>query len=91
MLVGLLGGDRAQLALGPLMRRRLRIIGSVLRARSRPEKAALVSAFVAFAQPRLADGRLVPVVDRVLAFARIAEAYGELAAGGALGKIVLEL
>src|SRR5262245_52814615 len=41
VLVGLLGGGEATVALSSLMRRRLRVHGSVLRARSRTEKAAL--------------------------------------------------
>lgn len=90
VLVGLLAGGKATVPLFVLMRRRLRLIGSVLRARSRPEKTALVAAFGDFALPRLADGRLRPIVDRVLPFAEIAEAYGTLERGGVLGKIVLE-
>jgi len=89
VLVGLLGGGQATVSLFSLMRRRLRLVGSVLRARSRQEKTSLVAAFGAFAVPRLADRRLRPVVDRVLPFARIAEAYGTLERGGVLGKIVL--
>jgi putative PIG3 family NAD(P)H quinone oxidoreductase len=89
VLVGLLGGGKATVPLHVLMRRRLRLIGSVLRARSRAEKAALVAAFGDFALPRLADGRLRPTVDRVLPFAAIAEAYATLERGGVLGKIVL--
>jgi putative PIG3 family NAD(P)H quinone oxidoreductase len=91
VLVGLLGGARGNLDLSRLMRRRLSLLGSVLRPRSRSEKAALVEAFGEFALPRLADGRLRPVVDRVLPFARIAEAYEALERGGVLGKVVLEL
>jgi len=91
VLVGLLGGGRATIPLHTLMRRWLRVIGSVLRARSREEKAALVAAFSAFALPRLADGRLRPVVDRVLPFDRIAEGYAALETGGVLGKIVLTM
>jgi NADPH:quinone reductase-like Zn-dependent oxidoreductase len=91
VLVGLLGGGRATLDLASVLRRRLRLVGSVLRSRSRAEKAELVAAFGAFALPRLADGRLRPVVDRVLPFAEIAAAYEALAAGGVLGKIVLEV
>ena len=91
VLVGLLGGGKATLPLFALMRRRLRLIGSVLRARSRAEKAALVAAFGDFALPRLADGRLRPIVDRVLPFAQIADAYEQLERGGVLGKIVLEM
>ena len=91
VLVGLLGGGKATMPLFVLMRRRLRLIGSVLRARSRAEKAALVAAFGDFALPRLADGRLRPIVDRVLPFAEIAAAYAMLERGGVLGKIVLTL
>jgi NADPH:quinone reductase-like Zn-dependent oxidoreductase len=91
VLLGLLAGASATLDLSALLRRRLRLIGSVLRSRPRPEKAALVDAFGDFALPRLADGRLRPVIDRVLPFDEIARAYAELEAGGVLGKIVLEL
>jgi putative PIG3 family NAD(P)H quinone oxidoreductase len=89
ILLGLLAGARAELDLGPILSRRLRLLGSVLRARLRVEKAELVAGFAAFALPRLADGRLRPVVDRVLPFDRVAEAFAALEQGGATGKIVL--
>lgn len=91
VLVGLLAGRRAPVDLAAVLRRRLRIVGSVLRARSRAEKASLVNGFRAFADGRLADGRLRPVVDRVLPFRRIAEAYDALARGGLFGKVVVEI
>ncbi len=91
VLLGLLAGVRAEVDLGLLLRRRLRIVGSVLRPRPRAEKAALVRAFGEFAAERLADGRLAPVVDRVLPFERIPEAYAALAAGGLFGKVVVEV
>jgi putative PIG3 family NAD(P)H quinone oxidoreductase len=91
VLVGLLGGGKATVPLFALMRRRLRLIGSVLRARSRAEKATLVAAFGDFALPRLADGRLRPVVDRVLPFSQVAEAYAAVVRGGVLGKVTLAL
>jgi putative PIG3 family NAD(P)H quinone oxidoreductase len=90
VLVGLMAGGRAEIDLARVLRRRLRIIGSVLRARPRPEKAALVAAFVEFAAERLADGRLRPLVDRRFPFERIADAYAAMAAGGQVGKIVVE-
>ena len=91
VLVGVLAGARAEIDLARILRSRLRLIGSVLRARSRAEKARLVADFAEFSLPRLLDGRLRPVVDRVLPFARIAEAYQQLAVGGVLGKIVVSL
>ncbi|HEY8022862.1 MAG TPA: zinc-binding dehydrogenase, partial [Thermoanaerobaculia bacterium] len=91
VLVGLLAGRRAEIDLGVVLSRRLRLQGSVLRARSRAEKAALVAAFSAFAIPRFASGRLLPVVERSWPFDRAAEAYAALARGGVAGKIVLEM
>ena len=91
MLVGILAGRSAEIDLGDVLRRRLRLIGSVLRARSREEKAELVAAFGRFALPRLADGRLRPRVDRVLPFERIGEAYEALRTGGVAGKVVVEV
>ncbi|HYN22143.1 MAG TPA: zinc-binding dehydrogenase [Thermoanaerobaculia bacterium] len=89
VLVGLLAGAKAELDLRLLLRRRLRIVGSVLRPRSRKEKAGLVSDFIEFALPRLEDGRLRPTVDRVIPFEKAAEAYRALERGGVFGKIVL--
>lgn len=91
ILVGAVAGAKAELDLPSVLRRRLRLVGSVLRSRSREEKARLVSDFAAFALPRLKDGRLRPVVDRVFPFERAAEAYRALAQGGSFGKIVLEM
>jgi len=90
VLVGLTAGSRAELDLRRILSLRLRLIGSALRTRFRSEKASLVAAFAEFALPRLADGRLRPVVDRVFRFERAAEAYAALEAGGVCGKIVLE-
>jgi len=83
------GGRKAEVDLGLLLRRRLKVIGSVLRARPREEKARLTADFTAFALPRLRDGRLRPVVDRIFSLERAGEAYKALERGGAFGKIIL--
>lgn len=91
VLVGLLAGARAEIDLARVLRRHLRIVGSTLRPRPREEKARLVAAFSAFALPRLADGRLRPLVDRVFPFTDAAAAYRALTEGGGLGKVVLAM
>ncbi|HEV7508390.1 MAG TPA: NAD(P)H-quinone oxidoreductase [Thermoanaerobaculia bacterium] len=91
VVVGLMGGRKAELDFGLILGKRLHIIGSVLRARPREEKARLVAGFASFALPRLRDGRLRPVVDRVLPLERAAEAYQALERGGAFGKVVLSM
>ncbi|MEM7583596.1 MAG: NAD(P)H-quinone oxidoreductase [Acidobacteriota bacterium] len=91
VLVGILGGAGAEVDLADVLRRRLRITGSVLRARPRAEKAELIQSFWEFAEERLADGRLRPVVHQVYPFERIADAYADLERGGVFGKLVLEI
>lgn len=91
VLVGLLAGRTASVDLGDVLRRRLRLQGSVLRSRPRGEKARLVAGFAAFARPLLEAGKLRPVVGRVFPFERIPEAYEALRAGGVAGKVVVEV
>jgi putative PIG3 family NAD(P)H quinone oxidoreductase len=91
VLVGLLAGSKADVRFDLVLGRRLKIVGSVLRPRSRAEKAKLVSDFNAFALPLLKEGRLRPIVDRVIPFERAPEAYKALERGGVFGKIVLSV
>lgn len=91
VLVGVLAGTRAEIDLGDVLRRRLQIVGSVLRGRSRDEKSRLIDDFLDFATYRLDDGRLRPVIHQIYPFSQVAEAYAHLARGGVFGKLVLDL
>ncbi|MDM7921503.1 MAG: NAD(P)H-quinone oxidoreductase [Pyrinomonadaceae bacterium] len=90
MLVGLTGGKSAEFDLGLALAKRLRITGTVLRARSIEEKAAAMRAFDIEVVPLLETGQLVPNVDRVFNFAEIAEAHAYLESNDSFGKVVLE-
>jgi NADPH:quinone reductase len=89
VIIGLLGGAKAELALGPLMVRRQRIVGSVLRARPIEEKAAITAAFARDALHLLAAGRLRPVIHATLPLAEVQRAHAMMAAAENTGKIVL--
>jgi len=91
VLVGLVSGRKAEVDLGLILSRRLRVLGSVLRPRSRDEKARLTADFAAFALPRLRDGRLRPVVDRTFTLEQAAEAYKAFERGGIFGKVILTM
>lgn len=91
VLIALMGGSRAEVDLALLMKKRASVIGSTLRSRAQAEKSALVSSFADRFLPMLADGRLRPVVDRVLPLERVAEAHRAMAASAHFGKIVLSL
>jgi putative PIG3 family NAD(P)H quinone oxidoreductase len=89
VLIGLMGGAKAELDLGALLARRLSVIGSTLRARPVEEKAAIVRGFVARFSDDLAAGRIRAVVDRVLPLAQAADAHRAMKASEHFGKIVL--
>lgn len=91
VVIGLLGGRRGDIDLGRLLTRRLRVIGSVLRARPVAEKARLARALEQQVMPLLASGRLRPVVDRVLPLEQVADAHRAMAANENVGKIVLRM
>lgn len=84
-----LAGASAAVPLGQLLAKRATIIGTVLRSRSRQEKAALAQSLLAEVLPWVADGRCRPIVDHVFAAADYAQALQRLAANQAIGKILL--
>jgi putative PIG3 family NAD(P)H quinone oxidoreductase len=91
VLIGLMGGAKAEINLAALLARRLSVIGSTLRARPVEEKAALIAAFRAQFGSALEQGALVPVVDRVLPLAQAGEAHRAMKASEHFGKIALRV
>ena len=91
ILIGLMGGVRAEVNLASLLTRRLHVIGSTLRARPVPEKTELIDAFSRRFGDALADGRVRPVVDRVVPLEQVAEAHRLMKASHHFGKIILRV
>jgi len=91
VLIGLMGGARAEIGLGELLVRRLQVIGSTLRSRPVAEKAAIVAGFVERFGAELASGRIAPVVDRILPLAEAAAAHRRVKASEHFGKVVLRV
>ena len=89
VIIGLLGGGKAELNVAQLMVKRQRVIGSVLRARPVGEKAEICRAFKAEVMPLLADGRLEPVVHARFPLAEAAEAHRLMGANANTGKLLL--
>ena len=89
VLIGLMGGAKAQIGLAPLLMGRLQLIGSTLRARPVDEKAAIVAAFQGRFGPALERGEIRPIIDRVLPLDQVAEAHRAVKASEHFGKIVL--
>jgi len=91
VLIGQLGGGKVQADLGLLMRKRLHITGTTLRAQPLEAKIEITRRFCEFGLAGLAAGNLKPVVDRVFPLAEAAEAHRYMEAGQNFGKIVLKV
>jgi len=91
VVIGLQGGAKAELDLSRLMRKRLTITGSTLRARPVDEKGRIIEAFVRRFGAELVTGAIRPIIDRVMPLEQVSEAHRLLAAGEIFGKLVLEM
>lgn len=91
MLVGLTSGNKAEFNLGLALTKRLRIIGTVLRSRTIEEKAEATGKFADAVVPLLANGSVVPNLDKIFPVEQVAEAHVYLESNRGFGKVVLEL
>ncbi len=92
VVIGTLGGaDVEKFSLRALMSRRLQITGAGLRGMDTARKIRLTGQFAAFALPRFADGRLVPVIDTVFNWEEAGKAHQRMEANANVGKIVLRV
>lgn len=89
--VGVMGGGKVTFALGKLLPRRARLVGTVLRSRPLEEKIAVSRRFAAELGPRFTDGSLRPVIDSRFALDDVAEAHRRMEANANVGKILLEV
>jgi NADPH:quinone reductase len=89
MVIGVGGGAKAEINLLALMGKRLRLMGSTLRARALEEKAATARAVERHVLPLVAAGAVRVPVSETFPLGEVAEAYERFAAGGKMGKIVV--
>ena len=90
VILALMGGLKVNdFNLGKVLRKRLSIMGSTLRARSQEYQINLTKDLVNFAIPLIEQGKIKPVVDTVFNWAEVAEAHRHMEANKNTGKIVL--
>jgi putative PIG3 family NAD(P)H quinone oxidoreductase len=91
VVVGLVGGAKAEIDLGRVLARRHTLLGLVMRTRPLADKIAVVERFRREWLHRLANGTLAPSIDSVFALRDAATAHARMEANANLGKIVLEV
>lgn len=84
-------GPTAEIPIFDIMRRRLTLTGSTLRARPVAFKALVADEIDRMVWPHVRDGRLKPVIDTTFPLAQAAAAHRRMEAGDHVGKIVLTL
>lgn len=85
------GGAQATIPVFEIMRRRLTLTGSTLRARDASFKALVADELVRTVWPHVEAGRLKPVIDCTFPLEQAADAHRRMEAGSHIGKIVLEV
>ena len=89
--IGLLGGSNAELNLGVVLGKSLRIIGTRLRSRPLAQKVEITRMFADRFWPLLESGRLKPVVDSVFPITESNAAHEYVRQNKNTGKVVLEI
>ncbi|UOK36713.1 NAD(P)H-quinone oxidoreductase [Pseudomonas palleroniana] len=92
VMLGFLGGGKANdVDLLTILAKRANITGSLLRPRTREEKAAIAEQLREHVWPALSAGRCVPMIDQVFDYTEAAQAHARMEGGDHIGKIVLRV
>lgn len=89
VIIAVQGGVKSAINAGLVLRKRLTITGSTLRARPVAFKTALAKACLASVWPWIAQGKVKPVVYRSFAASEAAQAHALMESNAHIGKIVL--
>ena len=89
--IAFLRGNKTELDLNLLMRKRLTLTGSTLRPQSDESKAKIASEIWHNVWPFIAMGKFKPVIDQVFPMTNAAAAHHALETTDIAGKIVLEI
>jgi NADPH:quinone reductase-like Zn-dependent oxidoreductase len=91
VLIGLMGGGVSEIQLPLVLAKRLKIIGSTLRARAIESKAVIMSSMEENVWPRLESGEIQAVIDTVMPISEAGAAHDLVATDVTFGKVVLKV
>jgi putative PIG3 family NAD(P)H quinone oxidoreductase len=91
VLVGTIAGGNYELEARYMLSKRLKVWGTVLRARSLEEKIEVTRGFASEVVPLLASGLLRPNIDSTFKLDEIAKAHARLESNATFGKVVVTL
>jgi putative PIG3 family NAD(P)H quinone oxidoreductase len=89
VLIGLMGGRKAELDLAQVLGKRIQLLGSTLRSRNDAFKADLMTDLGQHVWPLFSEGRLSPQLAKTFPIKDAEAAFAELATNKVSGKVVL--
>ena len=89
ILVGTMAGAKNEIELGLMLSKRVRMTGTVLRARPLEEKIAVTRMFAREVLPLFANGAMRAVIDREFSLQDVRGAHERMESNHSFGKIVL--
>ena len=89
VLIGLMGGAKAETDLAALMVKRARIIGSTLRARPLEEKAEVMRQLAEKVWPEIEAHKILPMIDQVFPIEQVEAAHDLVGTNTTIGKVIL--
>jgi NADPH2:quinone reductase len=90
-LIAFLGGTKAMIDMTDILRRRLTITGSTLRARSVEVKGAIAQVLKQKVWPLIEAGKIRPVIYRTFRLEEASAAHALMESSAHVGKIILEV
>ena len=91
VMLAVMAGGKTEANIGPIVFKRLQIMGTTLRSRSREYQIKLTKDFMDFAYDALVDGTIRPIVDEVFSWHDAAKAHRYMEANLSAGKVVLQI
>ena len=91
VMIGLMGGAKTSINLGLLMMKRLRIIGSTLRAQPIPKKTEIMNNLNENIWPLLESGDIKPIIDTVIPIEEVDKAHKLMESNQTFGKVILKV
>jgi len=91
VVIGLMGGIKAEINLATMMVKRQKVIGSVLRSRPVSEKAQIITDFEKTVMPLFASKKIAPLISDVFQLSEASKAHRAMEQGSHFGKIVLDV
>lgn len=91
VIIGLMGGRKAELDIGRLLVKRIRVIGSTLRSRSDNDKATLINSIAEKVWPLVLENKIKPVIDCRFSITDVNKAYDLISSNKTFGKVLLTI